>query len=1477
MNKFIVTILFIVFALTGFAQRPEMFPSDSTGFFKEVDGYFKSTKKPEARKFLRKFEDVWFGGYYTDEERAKIYEVCNKMNDKKMLPFPEFHNYLKSVMNYKLSEKPYFIFQNWHVVIDKLLAGPKRRYNQYLKFSVDLLESNALYKTNTITWQSSNSDFIFGNEEEPVVYFPSIDLYCLSKGDTSVIYETSGKYYPMKGKWVGQAGKVDWKRAGFDPDKVYALLNDYEIDTKHPYFNASSVLFHNPQYFGDDFLPGKLEEKVLANVTEENALYPRFYSLSKTLVIKNLVRNVDYEGGFAQLGGKFLGKGLGDEKAKLIFYREGEPFLTAKASSFAIRKDRITTERAKVTLALDEDSIFHPGVKFQFLIKERLLSLIRTGDDITKSPYYDTYHNIDMRFEAMYWKIDDPLITMESLVNSTNRTGLFESLDYFEEERYDDLYRIDNVHPLVRVMRVVRAFGMDQFYIKEAAKEMRLSLTGAKLLILELASFGYLAYDSEKEFVQVKPKLFTFIQAKAKKIDYDVLSFNSQPQQGKNAKLNLSNNELTISGIERVLLSDSHMVYIYPKTQELIMKKNRDFSFDGIINAGNFEIFGNQHEFSYDNFKFDSPNIDSIRIYVNTKVIDEFGRKKTTRLKTVIVDVKGELLIDSPGNKSGLKSLHKFPKFNSLKESYAYYDKKAVQGGVYNRDNFSFQLEPFELDSLDNFKNQGLNFEGTFESAGIFPVFNETLSIQPDYSLGFVRPTPPEGFDVYNGKGKFYNEIKLSNEGLKGDGYLEYLTSTTESKDLNFHPDSMFGIGENYVIEEQMDNVQYPPVSGNDVFVKWLPIKDYMKVYTKEKPLSFYDGESKFYGSIKYNPKELRGAGKYEFQEATLYSRDYLFKFMEFDSDTADFILESLEDNLLTFNTTNVNAHVDFKERKALFISNAGSTIINLPENQYIAKIDRFTWFMDSKEIELSGGEVSEEASKKDLSLEGSKFTSVHPDQDSLSFYSSAATFDYNNKIIKARNVKLFLVGDSYFYPDSGKLIVRIKANMDPLKNAVIVANTVTEYHRIYDVSVKVKGRLEYKGEGNIDYIDQDNQKQVIFLENVSLDTTYQTVGRGKIKKEQSFALSPDFQYYGNIRLEAAKPLFNFDGFSKISHTCKELKIEWFEFNSEIDPKEIYIPIDSVMTEDDRSNLLTGIMMSSDPYGTYSNFLTEPTKSSDYQLFNSEGFLFYDKPAQSYIVSSIEKITQKTLPGNYLVLNKNSCAIEGEGMIRPNVNFGRIDNEFAGSIVNYTDGDSTTMDMIWLMDFYFDKKALSIMEDLIIKDEGLGRTDFDRNVYKRSVQEILGKEEADRIMSEQSLYQKYKKFPKGLAKPIFFNDLKMQWNNESESYRSVGKIGIGNMDKTEVNKFVDGNIEFIKKRSGDELHIYLEIDRSTWFYFNYRAEIFQAYSSNQDFNTAVKDAKKTKLEKEKGKAKYRYMLSSEAKKAIFLRRIQDNE
>jgi hypothetical protein len=87
-----------------------------------------------------------------------------------------------------------------------------------------------------------------------------------------------------------------------------------------------------------------------------------------------------------------------------------------------------------------------------------------------------------------------------------------------------------------------------------------------------------------------------------------------------------------------------------------------------------------------------------------------------------------------------------FPQFQSFKESYTFYDKKSIFKGVYNRDKFYYKLDPFTMDSLDNFRNEGLIFEGEFSSAGIFPTFREQLKLQKDYSLGFVRSTPPGGF-----------------------------------------------------------------------------------------------------------------------------------------------------------------------------------------------------------------------------------------------------------------------------------------------------------------------------------------------------------------------------------------------------------------------------------------------------------------------------------------------------------------------------------------------------------------------------------------------------------------------------------------------------------------------------------------------------------------------------------------------------------
>ena len=99
-----------------------------------------------------------------------------------------------------------------------------------------------------------------------------------------------------------------------------------------------------------------------------------------------------------------------------------------------------------------------------------------------------------------------------------------------------------------------------------------------------------------------------------------------------------------------------------------------------------------------------------------------------------------------------------------------------------------------------------------------------------------------------------------------------------------------------------------------------------------------------------------------------------------------------------------------------------------------------------------------------------------------------------------------------------------------------------------------------------------------------------------------------------------------------------------------------------------------------------------------------------------------------------------------------------------------------------------------------------------------------------------------KRFPDELKKTFVFSDLKMHWNKDTRSYTSGGKIGVGNINKTQVNKFVDGRIEIIKKRGGDILNIYLELDpnlplevyeRVSLFHF-----IFKSEKTNVFFNSS---------------------------------------
>jgi hypothetical protein len=1442
-------------------------------------------EKKEIKEYMEAFTLVWNSPDYTGTLKKATYDAFNLMVKRKIRILPEYKSYLNSVVNFATSKQSEDHFLSWQESVNKILnAKILKNYSDYLQMSENLFASNTFYKSAVVEYSSNNNKYIFEYDSVPKVIFPSLNLRCYNnQRDSGIVYNTRGVYYPYRGIFIGETGKVNWTRAGLDENTVWAELKKYQITLKTSGFTADSVVFYNKNYFQKPLI-GQLTEKVVSE-KEGNISYPRFDSYSKRMQIPNIAKDVDYDGGFLQRGPKFLGSGNKEEDAKLLFKRDGKVVLIVGAKLIGVAKDKLTAETANIKIYFDKDSITHPSVNMKFMVADRTLSLIRTNDGVSKSPFLNTFHMVDMYFEELAWKIDDPKIDLRMLVGNSQEDAMFESANYFRGDRYEAVQGIDAINPLFQMREFVMKKNGEsrKFSGLEYSRYTKFALKDVQPMLVRLSALGFITYDIEDDEVNVNEKLFTYISAKAGHVDNDVIQFPSVVRNASNASINLLNYDMTIFGVKQVYMSDSQSVVIYPKEQKIVLKKNRDFSFAGVVHAGRFDFFGKEFTFDYNKFIINLKNVDSLRLTVKSREPDAYGEYPLVKVKTVVEHIDGDLEIDNPANKSGRKPFPQYPIFNSFKDSYAYYDKKTIQNGKYPKDKFYFHLEPFTIDSLDNFTNEGLNFKGEFVSAGIFPTIKESLTLQSDYSLGFITQAPAAGYPMYGGKGSFNSAVKLSNKGLRGDGSINYVTSVTKSNDFIFFPDSTNALAQTFDVKEQKTKPEFPQIHGDSVKMHWVPLKDVMVVYNnKVKKFQSYNGQSQFDGHVSLTPKQLYGNGVADFSNAKLIAKLVKFRANAFDSDTANFSLKALDlAGLDAFATDNVNAKVDFEKRYGEFKSNGKGSVVKFPVNQYICYMDNFKWFMDENSIELGSSKAAAKGANEDLDLSGPQFISIHPKQDSLNFYSPTAKFDLKKYVISAKEVKYINVADARIYPDKGDVTIDKDAVMRTLTNAKIIANAITKYHSLYNCTVNVFARKSYAGSGYYDYVDEIKTKQTFYFSNVSVDTTFQTYAETNIPDSSKFRLSPNFEYKGKVKLKATNQFLVFDGTARISHDCAAIPKVWFKFESEINPNNIYIPVDSLPKDGANKPLAASLMVTTDSTHFYSAFLSTKESTNDPYVLSASGFLFFDKATREYRISNKEKLVERSLPGNYLSLNTAQCKVYGEGKINLGGDFGQVKVESYGSAIHYLIPDSVSFDMLMTTDFFFDEGALDKMSEAIVNFADLKPTDFSRPVFEKGMREMLGKEQADKLISQLNLYGSYKKFPDELKKTIFFTDVKMKWNKDTRSYTSNGKIGIGNMGKTQINKYVDGRVELVKKRGGDILNIYIELDPNNWYYFNYTRGTMLAVSSNEVFNTALKELKPEKREKagdkDKKEPNYYFNICPPSKKVQFLRKTQSAE
>ena len=1487
----IFCLIFFALAITTLvkAQKLTKFSGDSTKFVTELNTLFLTlddTEKKLAKTLLQDFMQKWNQEQYSPSKKHVIYTHFNQMLKKRLRPFPDFYNYLLAINLFINSHQPDASFYEWSAILKELLSLKSNHdYFLFLDFSVNLFNDNSIYKSSSTNWRLSNPDFRFINDSVPRIEVGETDLVCYANNDSLCIHSTKGRYFPLTTRWVGSGGKTDWQRAGLDPHDVFGELKEYKIQMKFSKFTADTINFYYKKYFSFPLI-GQYTDKVLADVTEEKASYPRFSSSDKNIGIKNLFSNVDYLGGFDLEGAKILGTGTKSQNARLIFKKDNKEFVIVRSSIFIIRSGKINSGLASIIIHHEDDSIYHPGLQMKYMDEKKELSLSRDERITSISPWFDSWHQIDIYCETLTWKVTEPVIQFE-MMKGPNQEGraIFESSKYYTVQRYEKLQGIDEINPIYSIKRFCDQQKSRTFTLDDLTSYMRKPPQGIESQLLTLAYKGFLIYDAEEKVATVNEKLFNYFKARNGLIDYDVIFFNSIVKAKSNAILGLDSFDLRIRGVSSVFLSDSQQVYIHPSHQEVVLMKGGDFRFSGKVEASLFDFYGHDFSFNYSKFKLNLPFIDSMGVYVVSRTIDPRTQSYPLVLaKTYITNLKGDLLIDDPGNKSGLKKHSEYPIFNSNTNALVTWEKKSIQKGVYKKDKFFYNVEPFCLKSLGALPTDSLNFKGFLSSAGIFPDLHEPLKVRPDYSLGIQASTSGNGLPLYGGKGKFYSKIDLSNEGLKGNGNIIYLNSTSYSDNFIFYPDSVKALLKDFSASEVLAKVEFPSIKGDSLNEFWLPYRDSLIIENVRKEIVMYNGQSGFSGRLSITPDGVSGEGTMKIKDSEMDSKLFKFKQRTFDANIANFRIKSYDLADLTISTKNYQTHFDFENRKGEFKSVIGISKVDFPFNKYICSMDRFDWLIDNEEITLYNDRGKRESEVDSVGLEklidmgtvGSEFISVHPDQDSLKFFALHAKYNLKKNVIFAEEVKIIKVGDAAIFPDSGRVCILKNAQMKQLTRAAIIANTSNRYHHFYNADITISSRRKYSATANYDYIERNGEKQQILFFKIAVDSNGHTYARGYASDTINFMLSPEFSFKGEIILQATHKNLTFDGGFRTITDCFKPSQTWTAFTAAVDPLHVLLPLANPLRDMNLAKLSLGMLSSKKGDRIFPAFFDKRQSFSDSVLFAPEGLVDYNPSTNEFRVMPAEKRKDPGAAMNMLSFNTGNCLMQMDGKINLGLNSGALLMETYGTIDYFVIPDSVNVRAAISLNFPFSEIALEKFNSMLntINLQGLV---FSTSPYYQAVKYILGNKEFEKVKGEMEMVGKFKKFPENLIRTLFLADVRLHWDSVNKSWISKGQIGIGCVSKYQVNRYVNGIIEFSKIKSGDDFSIYLELTKNDWFFFNYRNNIMQAISSNSEFNEMVMNASISNVEKkriEKIAKEYTCRKSTEVKKRNFLRKFE---
>jgi hypothetical protein len=414
------------------------------------------------------------------------------------------------------------------------------------------------------------------------------------------------------------------------------------------------------------------------------------------------------------------------------------------------------------------------------------------------------------------------------------------------------------------------------------------------------------------------------------------------------------------------------------------------------------------------------------------------------------------------------------------------------------------------------------------------------------------------------------------------------------------------------------------------------------------------------------------------------------------------------------------------------------------------------------------------------------------------------------------------------------------------------------------NVNAQITARRAYTATGDYLYGLEDGDKQLLHLDRIGLDTSYQTVATGEAAEVDSFKLSDRFNFYGDVHVAAAEPTLTFNGATQINHSCDKFERNWMAFKTAIDPKNIQIPVSKNMKDLNGNEIAVGIRWrnatSSDSISMYPTFLSAVDNQGDPNVITASGFLQYSKDAKEFQISNKEKLVNRGAKGNYISLHTESCSLNGDGKINLGMDYGPVTMDAVGVVSYIMSTGKTDLNVTLALRAPFDEKAFTEVAKKTKEIETLSDADFSSTTLEQAIMEWVDLETADKIKSDYTLKKELKRVPKAMQDAIVITGLRLtSYTKPGDPQRglktSTAQAAIVNMYDEPVMKYVPLKM-FAQQRVniGDRFGLMIDIPASYLYFFDYdyrKEGVMNILSSDTEFNTEIKELKSDKKKSRK--------------------------